>query len=89
VTELKYVRDSDVIINAGFFIFKREIFDYIKDGEELVMEPFERLMKCGELIGFRYDGYWCMDTFKEHQELNDRYNNGNSPWEVWKCPAVK
>ena len=85
VTELKYVRDSDVIINAGFFIFKQAIFDFIKDGEELVMEPFQRLMKNGDLVGFRYDGFWCMDTFKEHQELNDRYNDGNAPWEVWKC----
>ena len=42
VKELKYVRDSDVVINAGFFIFKHNIFDYIKDGEELVMEPFQR-----------------------------------------------
>ncbi len=85
VTDLKYVRDSDVIINAGFFIFKQEIFDYIKDGEELVIEPFQRLMKKRNLIGYRYDNYWCMDTFKEHQELNDRYNNGDAPWEVWKC----
>lgn len=85
VTDLKYVRDSDVIINAGFFIFKQEIFDYIKEGEELVIEPFQRLMEKGDLIGYRYDNYWCMDTFKEHQELNDRYNNGDAPWEVWKC----
>jgi glucose-1-phosphate cytidylyltransferase len=89
VTELKYVRDSDVLINAGFFIFKREIFDYIKAHEELVMEPFQRLMEKGELVAYRYDQFWCMDTFKEHQELNDKCNNGDSPWEVWKCPPVE
>jgi glucose-1-phosphate cytidylyltransferase len=89
VRELEYIRDSDVIINAGFFIFSRAIFGYIKDGEELVEAPFQRLMKRGELIGYQYDQFWCMDTFKEHQELNDRFNNGDSPWEVWKCPTEK
>lgn len=84
VRKLQFVRDSDVVINAGFFIFKRNIFDFIRDGEELVMEPFQRLMEIGELIGFRYDNFWCMDTFKEHQELNDRHNNGDAPWEIWK-----
>jgi glucose-1-phosphate cytidylyltransferase len=25
-----------------------------------------------------------MDTFKEQQELNDMFERGNAPWEVWK-----
>jgi glucose-1-phosphate cytidylyltransferase len=84
VKEIKYVRESDLIINCGFFIFKKEIFDVIKEGEELVDAPFSRLMERDELIGYRYDRFWCMDTFKEHQELNDRCNNGDAPWQVWK-----
>lgn len=89
VKDLKYVRDSDVTINAGFFVFRQEIFDYIKDGEELVEAPFRRLIKKRELLAYHYDQFWCMDTFKEHQELNDRYNSGDSPWEVWKCTPEK
>jgi len=84
VDKIQYVRNTDLLINGGFFIFRHEIFDYIKNGEELVVEPFERLIKEGRLSGYKYDRYWCMDTFKEHQELNDMYNNGDAPWEVWK-----
>ena len=64
--------------------FKKEIFNYIKAGEELVEEPFQRLIAEKNLMGYRYDQFWCMDTFKEHQELNDMYVKGNAPWEVWK-----
>jgi len=84
VEKLQYVRDTDLMINAGYFVFRREIFNYMKDGEELVIEPFQRLISEDKLIGYRYDRFWCMDTFKEQQELNDMYERGNAPWEVWK-----
>lgn len=78
------VRNTDILINGGFFIFKKEIFDYLKPGEELVEEPFRRLMASNQLLGCRCDQFWCMDTFKEHQELTDKFNRGDVPWEVWK-----
>lgn len=85
VDSVRHVRDSGLIINGGCFIFRTEIFEYIKDGEDLVAEPFGRLIKENQLIGYRYDKFWyCMDTFKEHQELSDMYEKGSAPWEVWK-----
>jgi glucose-1-phosphate cytidylyltransferase len=84
VAKLQNVRETDLIINAGYFVFKKEIFNYIRDGEELVFEPFQRLISEGQLLGYKYDQFWCMDTFKEQQELNDMYERGNAPWEVWK-----
>ena len=59
-----------VRINGGFFVFKKKIFDYIREKEELVNEPFHRLIEEKQLIGYRYDGFWAgMDTFKDKQEL--------------------
>ena len=85
VKNIQYVRDTDIIINGGCFIFRKEIYRYIRDGEELVVEPFQRLIKENQLLGYRYDKFWhCMDTFKEQQELNDMYEQGNAPWAVWK-----
>jgi glucose-1-phosphate cytidylyltransferase len=74
-------------INGGFFVFKKAIFDYMREGEELVEEPFERLINEGQLIGYKYPlpGYWtCMDTFKDRQQLDELCNKGTAPWEVWK-----
>jgi glucose-1-phosphate cytidylyltransferase len=85
VEEIKDARQSDIRINGGSFIFHREIFQYIKEGEELLHEPFQRLVKQRQLIAYRYDGFWtCMDTFKDKQHLDDLYAHGNAPWEVWK-----
>lgn len=85
VEKIEFVRDTDFIINGGYFVFRKEIFQYMKEGEELVVEPFHRLIKENQLLGYRYDRFWqCMDTFKEQQELNDLFERGNAPWEVWK-----
>jgi glucose-1-phosphate cytidylyltransferase len=73
-----------VRINGGYFIFRREIFDYIKENEELVIEPFQRLISEHQLIGYPYNGFWAgMDTFKDRQQLETMWSSGTAPWKVW------
>jgi len=75
----------DLRINAGFFIFKNEFFNYIKDGEELVDEPFERLIRQGQLISYMYDGFWKnIDNYKDKIEIDEMYEKNNSPWILWE-----
>ena len=82
---IRHVKNTNIIINGGYLILRKEIFNYIKDGEDLVVEPFQRLIKENQLIGYPYDKFWhCMDTFKEQQELNDMCEQGIAPWEVWR-----
>ena len=89
VSDIQAARDMDLWVNGGYFAFRREIFDYMKPGEELVVEPFRRLVAKQQLLAYRYDGFFgCMDTFKEKQQLDDMHARGDTPWEVWK-PAVK
>jgi glucose-1-phosphate cytidylyltransferase len=88
VSDIHAINNGSVRINGGFFIFKKRIFDYIRDKEELVIEPFHRLVKEEQLIGYPYEGFWAsMDTFKDKQLLDDMYARGNAPWEVWKRDA--
>ena len=55
--------------------------------QELVDEPFARLIREKQLVSSRYEGFWLsMDTFKDKQVLDDLYFNGQAPWEVWKQP---
>jgi glucose-1-phosphate cytidylyltransferase len=84
VNSIRPVGETDLLINGGFFVLRQEIFDYIEQGEELVLAPFGRLMEERKLLGYRYDKFWCMDTFKEQQQLTDMFNAGSAPWEVWK-----
>jgi glucose-1-phosphate cytidylyltransferase len=87
VTSIRPVAESDLLINGGFFVLRKEIFDYIETGEELVLEPFSRLIEQGLLTAYKYDRFWCMDTFKEQQQLTDLYNSGHAPWEVWRADS--
>jgi glucose-1-phosphate cytidylyltransferase len=88
VSGLVHVTKSGLWVNAGFFAFRKEIFQYIKDGEELVYEPFKRLIEHDQLTTYKYDGFFlAMDTFKEKQTLDDLYASGKTPWEVWKQRA--
>jgi glucose-1-phosphate cytidylyltransferase len=84
VTAMGDASMTHIRINGGFFIFRRRIFDYIKDGEELVVEPFQRLIAENQLVTYPYDGFWMsMDTFKDRQKLEELQVNGNAPWQVW------
>jgi len=86
VSEIHAINNGSVRINGGFFIFKKQIFDYMRDKEELVMEPFQRLVAEKQLIGYPYDGFWAsMDTFKDKQQLEGLCAGGVAPWEVWKA----
>lgn len=79
------LKDADIWINGGFFIFRREIFRHIKQGEELVEEPFRRLVKAKKIMTRRHDGFWvAMDTFKDKRFLDDLWGKDEAPWEVWK-----
>jgi glucose-1-phosphate cytidylyltransferase len=85
VSGIQAINSIDLRINGGYFIFRREIFEYIGDKEELVEEPFQRLAHDRQLIGYPYDGFWAsMDTFKDRQQLESLYATGMAPWEVWK-----
>jgi glucose-1-phosphate cytidylyltransferase len=87
VAQITPLQQTGLWVNGGFFILRKEIFDYMEHGDELVQEPFTRLTAEGRLIGCRHSGFWCcMDTFKDKKLLDDMYNRGDRPWEVWRQP---
>ena len=86
VSGIHAINSGSVRINGGFFIFNTQIFDYIREKEELVGAPFQRLVEEKQLIGYPYDGFWAsMDTFKDKQQLESLCAGGCAPWEVWKA----
>jgi glucose-1-phosphate cytidylyltransferase len=85
VKDLTTLANSGLWINAGYFIFRNDIFDHLNAGEELVDDALPRLIRKNDLAAYPYDGTWItMDTFKEKQQLDDMYSRGDTPWEVWK-----
>jgi glucose-1-phosphate cytidylyltransferase len=83
VDDICPLTSSDTWINGGFFVMRKDIFDYLQPGEELVREPFRRLIQQEALLAYKYTGFWqCMDTFKDKQHLEE-LNQGSAPWKVW------
>ncbi len=81
VTGLKPSNRSDIWINGGFFIMRPEIYDYMNEGEELVLEPFTRLIADDQLLAYRHDKFWLpMDTLRDRQALEDLIEQGEMPW---------
>jgi glucose-1-phosphate cytidylyltransferase len=73
-------------INAGFMVMQPEIFNYLPDDNcTLETRPFDELSKNGEMAAYRHYGYWqCMDSQRDRLFLEERWQEGNAPWKVWK-----
>jgi glucose-1-phosphate cytidylyltransferase len=81
---LEAVQESPMRVNGGFFVLRRDIFDYMNEGEELVVQPFARLIEKRELLAVPYDGFWrAMDTFRDKIELDALLASGPAPWQLW------
>lgn len=81
VREFRTTETSEIWINGGYFVFRPEIFDYMRDGEELVLEPFKRLIDANMLMAYKHGGFWrSMDTLRDWQALEDMVEKGNTPW---------
>lgn len=90
VTRINYAGTSNMWINGGYFVLRQSIFDYIKPGEDLVAQPFLRLIEARELMTIKHTGFWaCMDTFKERQQLEDLWSKGAAPWHVWQMNGAR
>jgi glucose-1-phosphate cytidylyltransferase len=72
---------SEIRINGGFFVLRREIFDWIEAGDELVEETFTRLIAHGQISAYPHEGFFGpMDTIKDRQRLESLYASGEAPW---------
>ena len=84
VTAIEPLADIHMHLNTGFFIFRKAVFDYVKYGEELVYEPFQRLIDEKKLIAHHHEGFWHpMDTFKDKLILDTMLNEDRALWKVW------
>jgi glucose-1-phosphate cytidylyltransferase len=73
-------------VNIGFFVFDRRVFDYLSDDPSCVLEqePLQNLARDGQLVAYRHEGFFfAMDTFREFKYLNDLWDRGSAPWQVW------
>jgi len=71
-------------VNGGFMVANTGVFNYIEgDNTTFEKEPLMNLSADGQLMAFKYDGFWqCMDTQRDKERLEELWNSGNPPWKV-------
>lgn len=85
VSHIGPMTDHDIWINGGYMVLEPEIFDVIEPDEELVNEPFRRLIERKALSAYRYEGNWLgVDTFKDRQDMEDLWTEGKAWWARWR-----
>lgn len=84
------IKATSMWINGGFFVLDQNVFAHMEEGEELVCEPFQRLIDRNLLAACRYDGFWrAVDTFKDLTEMEALLSHGPGPWEAWRQSIVR
>ena len=73
-------------INGGYMVLEPQVLDYIEgDQTTFEREPLERLSEEGQLVAYKYDGFWqCMDTMKDKMYLEKLLASGQAPWKRWE-----
>jgi glucose-1-phosphate cytidylyltransferase len=85
VSSIEPCAEAEIWLNGGYFVFRRQVFEYMEPGDELVEAPFRRMIAQEKLLGYRHHGFWQpMDTLKDRQGLNEMHARGERPWAVWE-----
>jgi len=72
------------LINGGFFVADPSVLDLVESADTVwEQEPLEQLARSGDLVAYRYDGFWqAMDTLRDKVHLEQLWERG-APWKVW------
>jgi glucose-1-phosphate cytidylyltransferase len=74
--------------NGGFFVLNPAVVEHLQ-GDDTVWEqgPLRALAAAGQLRCYPHRGFWqAMDTLREKHLLQELWETGNAPWNVWDVP---
>ncbi len=73
---------SDGWINGGFFVFEKDIFNYLDENNVMLeREPLEKLVSDNQLMAYKHTGFWqCMDTLRDKEYLQKIWESDNVKW---------
>jgi glucose-1-phosphate cytidylyltransferase len=89
VDDVRSAADAGIRINGGFFAMRREIFDVLRPGDDLMDKVLPRLVAARRVFGYEHHGFWaCVDTQKDWQAMEAMVASGVVPWKVWQRVAL-
>lgn len=80
-------KDESKWINAGFFVLKPQVFDYLNgDMDNMMWEdaPLENLTNDNQLVAYKHTGFWkCMDAMRDKLEMEALWQSKQANWKKW------
>lgn len=75
-------QQSNHRISGGFFICRKEVFDYFPSEDVMFeQEPMSQMAKDNQIMVYPHNGFWhSMDTPRDYEYFNKIYNKGYVPW---------
>ena len=86
VKSFKEKPQSNDIINGGFFVLNKKVFDYISKDSNCIFEkePMMNLARDGQLSVYQHEGFWtAIDTYKDLLDVNEMWDQNKALWKVW------
>ena len=80
-------REDGGWINGGFMVMEPEVFRYLNEDENCILErrPMETLAQEGRLGIYKHSGFWqCMDTQRDRGRLERLWSDRDAPWKIWE-----
>lgn len=75
----------DDLINGGFMVLQKEFVNYIKSDNEPIENALKELIEKRQVGVYKHTGVWyCVDSLRDHEEVNKIWDSGKNTWKVWK-----
>jgi glucose-1-phosphate cytidylyltransferase len=78
-------KGDGAMINGGFFVLNKKVFDYINSDNTLwEEEPLKNLANDGQLMACEHKDFWQpMDTVRDKIILEELWDSESAPWKIW------
>lgn len=79
VTSYKEKPESAALVNGGFMVLNRKVFDYLDDNCDFEKGPLEKIASEGQLMVYPHKGWWaCCDTLYDMIQLQEQWEERNA-----------
>lgn len=76
--------DNNAWVNAGVYVFHRNIFRYLMGNYQLEKQLLEVLAEKQQIATYKHTGFWSpIETKRDKEQMENLWNAGMAPWKVW------
>lgn len=76
--------DNQAWVNAGVYVFNRQVFHYLLGNYQLEKQLLETLAEKQQVSTYQHKGFWSpIETKRDKEQMENLWNAGIAPWKIW------